>query len=149
VPRKRRAAKIPSKTATRSRARTFKCPECGKTFTRAASLGAHRRRAHGVPGASAQAKTRASRGRAGKRLTTAASRNGSRVRGRTVPARNRRSAPAKSTTGRSARARSGDGRVNRDALLQALFPAGVPAREAVIRAVHSWLDEAERLAKLT
>src|SRR5205085_8899680 len=31
----------------------FKCPECGRVFTRAAALGAHRR-SHGVVGASAQ-----------------------------------------------------------------------------------------------
>jgi hypothetical protein len=38
--------------------------------------------------------------------------------------------------------------VDRDALLQALFPNGVPPREDVIRQVASWLDQAERLAKL-
>jgi hypothetical protein len=38
--------------------------------------------------------------------------------------------------------------VDRDALLQALFPNGIPARESVIREVNGWLDEAERLAKL-
>jgi hypothetical protein len=40
------------------------------------------------------------------------------------------------------------GRINRDALLRMLFPNGVPAREAAIRDVNSWLDEAERLAAL-
>jgi hypothetical protein len=38
--------------------------------------------------------------------------------------------------------------VNRDALLQALFPNGTPAREQVIRAVNAWLDEAGRLAQI-
>ena len=38
--------------------------------------------------------------------------------------------------------------VNRDTLLQALFPAGIPAKESVIRSVNSWLDEAERLARI-
>jgi hypothetical protein len=38
--------------------------------------------------------------------------------------------------------------VNRDALLQTLFPSGIPARTEVIRAVNSWLDEADRLAQL-
>jgi hypothetical protein len=33
-------------------------------------------------------------------------------------------------------------------LLRELFPNGLPAREAVIRAVNRWLDEAERLAGL-
>src|SRR6187397_1229375 len=31
------------------------CPECGKTFTRAQALGAHRSRAHGVAGTSKSA----------------------------------------------------------------------------------------------
>jgi hypothetical protein len=44
--------------------------------------------------------------------------------------------------------RSSDRSVNRDALLQALFPAGIPAKESVIRSVNSWLDEAERLARM-
>jgi hypothetical protein len=30
-----------------------------------------------------------------------------------------------------------------------VFPNGVPAREAVIRAANDWLDQAERLAKMT
>jgi hypothetical protein len=38
--------------------------------------------------------------------------------------------------------------VNQDALLQALFPNGIPARENVIRAVNAWLDEADRLAQM-
>jgi len=88
---------------------SFKCPECGRTFGRAAALGAHRRRAHGVAGTSA----------------------GRRASSRPAPARN---------------ARGGGGGVNRDALLRALFPNGVPPREDVLRAVNQWLDEAERLA---
>jgi hypothetical protein len=38
--------------------------------------------------------------------------------------------------------------VNRDALLRALFPHGVPARADVIGSINQWLDEAERLAAL-
>jgi len=38
--------------------------------------------------------------------------------------------------------------VNRDGLLQSLFPAGIPAREDAIRQVNAWLDEAERLARM-
>ena len=115
------------------------CPECGRTFTRAAALGAHRRQAHGVVGASRQARsaksgasTNATRRRAPKqRRRTRATRTGTTV-GSTSRSR-RSSAP---------RERS----VNRDTLLQALFPAGIPAKESVIRSVNSWLDEAERLA---
>ena len=115
------------------------CPECGRTFTRAAALGAHRRQAHGVVGASRQtrsaksgASTNATRRRAPKqRRRTRATRTGTTV-GSTSRSR-RSSAP---------RERS----VNRDTLLQALFPAGIPAKESVIRSVNSWLDEAERLA---
>jgi len=46
---------------------------------------------------------------------------------------------------------SGTGRaqsINRDALLRALFPNGIPPRQDVIAAVNSWLDEAERLARI-
>jgi hypothetical protein len=45
------------------------------------------------------------------------------------------------------RGRAGRGSVNRDALLQTIFPNGLPAREEVIRRVNVWLDEAERLAE--
>ena len=38
-------------------------------------------------------------------------------------------------------------RVDRDALLGALFPNGIPARESVIRDLNAWLDQAERLAR--
>jgi endogenous inhibitor of DNA gyrase (YacG/DUF329 family) len=43
---------------------------------------------------------------------------------------------------------SADGRpskVDHDALLQALFPAGLPARAEVLRDLNAWLDEAERI----
>jgi uncharacterized C2H2 Zn-finger protein len=115
-----------TKTASQS-AGEFTCPECGKTFGRAASLGAHRNRAHGVAGANAAKRSTPRRRRAGTRATAAP------------------------TTGRR-RSRSNDGTtttVDRDALLQALFPKGVPAREAVIHAANDWLDQAERLAKLS
>jgi C2H2-type zinc finger protein len=36
--------------------------------------------------------------------------------------------------------------VDRDALLGALFPQGVPARAELLVAVSAWLDEADRLA---
>jgi len=41
-----------------------------------------------------------------------------------------------------------DGAVDRDGLLQTLFPDGIPAKENVIRSLNSWLDEAERLARM-
>jgi uncharacterized C2H2 Zn-finger protein len=97
-------------------ATTFTCPECGKTFTRAASLGAHRNRTHGVSGVSA--------------------RNGSAKSTRRVSA----------SRGTNSQPRQN---VDRDALLAALFPSGIPAKERVIREVNSWLDQAERLARLT
>jgi len=102
------------------------CPECGREFTRAASLGAHRNRAHGVAGS-------AKPSRAARRRRSAA----------TPP----KATPAR--TARRTRTASGDGNsLNRDALLSALFPQGVPPRESVIREVAAWLDQAERLAKL-
>jgi uncharacterized C2H2 Zn-finger protein len=136
--RTRRAAtnKTSKETSGGSDDGALTCPECGKTFTRPASLGAHRNRAHGVAGAS----TRAQRSRARSR-----SRNGGATR---------RSAGAQTTRQQSTRTRSratsSDGDrsgVNRDALLQSIFPSGVPAREEVIRRANAWLDEAERLAR--
>jgi uncharacterized C2H2 Zn-finger protein len=114
-----------TKTASPS-AGEFTCPECGKTFGRAASLGAHRNRAHGIAGANAAKRTTPRRRRAGTRATATP-----------ATARRRRSSTDGAAKG-----------VNRDALLQALFPNGLPAREAVIRAANDWLDQAERLAKL-
>jgi hypothetical protein len=42
----------------------------------------------------------------------------------------------------------GNSVIDRDALLKAIFPAGIPASEYVIRAATGWLDEAERLARM-
>ena len=113
------------------------CPECGKTFTRPASLGAHRNRAHGVVGASTRA--RRTRARSGSRNDgSTGGRSGAQT---TRSQTTRRRGPASASDGGPS---SG---INRDALLQALFPNGVPAREAVIRRVNAWLDEAEQLAR--
>lgn len=107
------------------------CPECGRTFARPQALGAHRRQAHGVVGSSKQARSRSGRRR--RANTAAAAKTRSGASGRRGLANDSR--PARK-------------QVNRDALLQALFPNGIPAREDVIRSVNSWLDEAERLARL-
>lgn len=115
-----------------SQSEEFKCPECGRTFTRAAALGAHRRRAHGVVGATAQ--TRAKRGTRSRTSTAA------------KPAT--RTATASSTANGRRASRASASRLDRDALLRTVFPGGVPARESVIRAANAWLDEAERLARL-
>jgi hypothetical protein len=108
-----------------SSAGTFKCPECGRTFTRAAALGAHRHQAHGVAGRSANAANTS------RRRTTTDAGKGSSGRG--------------SAANGGAQNRSP---INRDDLLASVFPAGIPAKETVIRAVNSWLDEAERLSRL-
>jgi uncharacterized C2H2 Zn-finger protein len=116
----------------------FKCPECGRTFTRAAALGAHRRQAHGVAGATSQSRSR-------RRGTSRAS---AATNSRTASATTRRRTPRRPLTNSDdARARRG-GSVDRDALLQALFPNGIPAKEDVIRAINNWLDDAEQLAKM-
>jgi uncharacterized C2H2 Zn-finger protein len=114
-PRKRSAVKREGVSRATSNGRrpksglsTLTCPECGKEFTRAASLGAHRNRAHGVAGASSRTS------QAGSSKTT--------------------------------KARRRNGGVNRDALLSALFPNGIPAKESVVREISGWLDQAERLA---
>jgi hypothetical protein len=113
------------------------CPECGKTFTRAASLGAHRQRAHGVAGTS---KKTASRRRRSGQTSAGRSRRGPAARGRAA------ATAATSSSGRQGS--DGQAAVDRDRLLQTLFPNGVPPREDVIRRIGSWLDEAEQLAKL-
>jgi hypothetical protein len=122
----------------------FVCPECGRTFSRAAALGAHRSRVHGVAGQSAHAKrNRSSRQQASRRTTPGPTRAtaAARTRGRAANQTTARRARQPSTVARR------DG-VDRDALLRAVFPGGMPAREEVIRAVSGWLDDAERLARM-
>jgi hypothetical protein len=128
-PRNRPASEASSEGSTTN---GFTCPECGRTFARAAALGAHRSRVHGVPGQ-----------RAGKPPAKRVSTNGTR-RGQasTVVSRARSGTRTRVATAATATA------VDRDRLLQTLFPNGVPPREDVIRRVSSWLDEAERLTKL-
>jgi hypothetical protein len=101
----------------------LKCPECGKTFTHAAALGAHRRIAHGVVGTSANATA--------NRKTTS-----SRPRNHQCQQRPRR----RSTRAAAATTTS----VDRDALLRTLFPKGIPPREELIGQLDNWLNEAER-----
>jgi uncharacterized C2H2 Zn-finger protein len=124
---KRSTAKRAGSTRTAAKktgGEEFVCPECGRTFGRAAALGAHRSRAHGVKGRSARATSR---------------------RARSVP-----SAPAGAASSKRASARRGASAnsVDRDSLLKSLFPDGIPAREEVVRAATTWLDEAERLARM-
>jgi len=121
-------ATTPTKPKTVSEAATdvFTCPECGKTFTRAAALGAHRKLKHGVAGTSANA---------------AGNRKSAKSRGRT------RTTATVRRTAASAAANGGGRSVDRDALLRALFPNGIPPRQEVIAQVNAWLDEAERLAR--
>jgi hypothetical protein len=112
----------------------FVCPECGRTFTRAASLGAHRRAAHNVVGAKSQSAAQGAKP-ATKTSPTATAARRRRTRTKTAAPARQSSAPS-------------NGVLNRDALLQTLFPNGIPAKESVIRSVNSWLDEAERLTRL-
>ena len=115
-----------SKAKATPAADALTCPECGKTFTRAASLGAHRKMTHGVAGSSKNATSnRTNASASSKRRTTSSS------RGRSTAAAANGGAPP----------------VDRDALLRALFPAGIPPRQDVIEAVNDWLKEAERLAR--
>jgi len=135
------------RTAAQTAARAgadFVCPECGRTFTRAAALGAHRSRAHGVAGQSAQAKKR--RGNSGRAATA---KRGPAARTQAAATEKPRSAP-RARTGSASRARTLARRngIDRDALLKTLFPDGMPAREEVIRAASGWLDDAERLSRL-
>ena len=99
---------------------TLTCPECGKTFTRAAALGAHRKMTHGIAGTS----------------KNAASKTGPRRRTAASPRRIR-------ATPRNGATRT----VDRDALLRTLFPDGIPPREELIGQLNNWLNEAEELAR--
>jgi uncharacterized C2H2 Zn-finger protein len=130
-----------SKSASGSSETTLTCPECGRTFTRAASLGAHRNRAHGVAGASKRAQR--TRTRRGHRNGGGATRRSATTQ--TTQRQNTRR--RRSTAGGVSAGGGGAGSVNRDALLQSIFPNGVPAREEVIRRANAWLDEAEQLAR--
>jgi hypothetical protein len=114
------------------------CPECGRTFTRAAALGAHRRAAHGVAGASSQA-------RSNRRVRQAVS--GANPKPASSAAR-RQPQSRRSGASSDGRGRTRSVVVDRDRLLKTLFPDGIPAKEATIRAVNGWLDEAERLAQM-
>ena len=98
------------------------CPECGRKFKRPSALGAHRWQAHRVAGTSPQARSR----RRTAKTTGGGVSAGSAARS-AVP---------------------GDFVVDRDALLQIVFPNGIPVRDDVIRTVSRWLDEAEMLARL-
>jgi hypothetical protein len=96
------------------------CPECGKTFTRPAALGAHRQRAHGIAGTSQNARSRRTTNRGATTQTTARA--------------------ASASNGASAA-------VDHDALLRTLFPAGIPPRQDIIAAVNDWLTQADTLAR--
>ena len=135
--------------ATTAAAGELACPECGKTFTRPASLGAHRNRAHGVAGSSKPAGTRRKTAirttkRGASTRKTATTPRTSKVSGTSAPS-------VSGASGRRRVRRSSDGHspaVDRDSLLQSLFPTGIPARGDAIREVNAWLDEAERLARM-
>ena len=133
------ATKAPKKTtaatATKPQAATpavLTCPECGKTFTRAAAMGAHRSRIHGVAGSSQSTRR--------KRTTTAAAKPATPTKRTST----RRRAATAAANGRSTR----NGSVDRDTLLKTLFPNGIPARQDAIAAVNDWLNEADRLSRL-
>jgi hypothetical protein len=115
-----------SKRASKSATVVFTCPECGRTFTRAAALGAHRKVKHGVAGTSANA--------TGNRRS-----GNSRARNTAAPRRRRTTTPMAANGAAQS--------VDRDALLRTLFPNGIPPRQDVITQVNAWLDEVERLAR--
>ena len=127
-------SKVDSGSASSESADQFTCPECGRVFSRAAALGAHRKAAHGVAGnKSSRAGTRS---RANRRTRTQPT--------ETLPGRRSTATATRSNASRDGTAAT----VNRDALLAAIFPQGIPPRENVIRALNTWLDEAERLARM-
>jgi hypothetical protein len=112
-----------------SRSPEFRCPGAGGR-SRAAALGPVTRR------------------RRAWHDTSAAARSGATTR---RPKRTSAAGAAASDNSTTTRARRRDSaaEIDRDRLLQTIFPSGVPAREEVIRAANAWLDEAERLAHLS
>jgi hypothetical protein len=132
-------------------AATLTCPECGKTFTRPAAMGAHRSRVHGVAGTSRNTtSTRTGRTPSGSSTTANSSsrKRSSSPSGRGTSGRQRAAAASTATSSRSRSRNGGNDGVNRDALLQTLFPRGIPAKQNVIAAVNDWLEQADRLSRL-
>ena len=129
------ASKTKTVSTPGSKTEQFTCPECGRTFARAAALGAHRRQAHGVAGATTRAKSnpvsRRGRTRAAATKTAGTARR-----------------PNRSIGGRGSRAQAPTAAISRNTLLKTLFPQGIPPRDDVIHSVNSWLDEAERIASM-
>jgi hypothetical protein len=108
----------------------FVCPECGRSFSRAQALGAHRSRTHGVAGTSRAARSAGRRSAAKTSTARAGQRTQSNAQG------SRKQSPQRV------------GGVDRDQLLATLFPNGVPAKVSVIEALGRWLEEAERLSRM-
>ena len=137
-----------ARKTTAARSTTLTCPECGRTFTRAAALGAHRSRVHGVPGSSRTATGSRTKTKGRKTATRAIVNHKTTTTRKSTPAR--RKAATSRTSNRGGPSPSGPRRstVSRDTLLQSLFPNGIPARQEVIQRVNRWLDEAEQLARL-
>ena len=129
--------------ATATDSQQYRCPDCGRTFGRPQSLGAHRRQAHGVAGTSKRSQSRAS---------AASRRGGAGTMTRKRGSRTQTASASRDGQGRSAARPGGNSAtssgVDRDALLNALFPNGIPARQSVLRDVNDWLDHAERLARV-
>jgi hypothetical protein len=109
------------------------CPECGRTFSRPAALGAHRSRVHGVAGSSQNARSRRNR-------TTAAATQQRKPRTQTAT-------PAPSRSSNGATRRRAPSAVDHNALLRALFPDGIPPKQELIAAVNDWLARADELAR--
>jgi predicted RNA-binding Zn-ribbon protein involved in translation (DUF1610 family) len=143
------AARTPKSARTRrpvqSTTAEFVCPECGRTFSRPQALGAHRRQAHNVKGSSATATRRNAALAKARRRPSTAKAAPTRVQAAAARTRSRTATPRRSP---AAASNGASGGANRDALLKALFPNGMPARTDVIEAVNNWLAEAERLARI-
>lgn len=119
TPKQARTPRRATKSAVQA---TPTCPECGRTFGRPAALGAHRRQAHGVVGASAGARASSRRRQSLKAGATS---------------------PGTAAPAGGSPTRSNETTIDRNGLLRALFPNGIPADVNTIRSVNKWLDDAE------
>jgi len=86
--------------------------------------------------------------RPGRQRTTRATSTASATPPRPAAARRQSRNPRSAATSSDGRSSTTNVTVDRDGLLKTLFPSGIPASEEIIRAISSWLDDAERLAQM-
>ncbi len=85
----------------------------------------------------------------GKTFATAQALGAHRNRAHGISGARKRPSTARKSPQVASRALKRGSAVDRDALIAAVYPNGVPARASVIEALAPWLAEADRLARLS